>query len=100
MANGVRHLHGDGIRCRNAIGVIILIISGMACCRIGHRRVPKLLIFGNIISGTHSWMGTSRFPKPAMVPGMMKKKIINMAWIVWAAGGGSGHPHHGESSPG
>ena len=32
----VRHLHGDGIRYRNAIGVIILIMSGMASRRIGH----------------------------------------------------------------
>ena len=45
---------------------------------------PTLLIFGNTISGTEARMGSSRLPNPDTVAGMTKKKIINIAWLVWS----------------
>ncbi len=44
-----------------------------------HVQLPTLFTLGKASSGTHSWIGTSRLPNPAIVPGMMKKKIINIA---------------------
>ena len=44
------------------------------------QRHPKLLIFGNTISGTPLLRGRRILPNPLTVAGITKKKIISMAW--------------------
>jgi len=41
-----------------------------------------LFIRGNAVSGAPSISGTSQFPNPTIIIGMIIKKIITKAWVV------------------
>ena len=47
-------------------------------------RSQKLILFkrGNAMSGAPSIKGKSQFPKPPIIMGITKKKIIRNAWAV------------------
>ena len=42
----------------------------------------RLFIRGNAISGAPSIRGRSQFPKPPIITGITRKKIIRKAWAV------------------
>jgi len=48
----------------------------------GKSQNDKLLRRGKAMSGAPTMSGTNQFPKPPIIVGMTKKKIITKAWAV------------------